>query len=97
MRGAVNRRHSAAFHLVKAPVEHLPRVGQFVNVADYRIFNQVVARASALPRKRSIPAASAAFSKAPLVSLSQPFALAVTTVWPASARQDPVAFRGQRE
>src|ERR1035437_1770508 len=45
---AVDRFHSAAFQIVKATVEHFPRVGQLVKVADHRVFNQLAARASAL-------------------------------------------------
>ena len=36
--------------LHQAPVEHFPRVGQFVKVADHRILNQLAARASAFQR-----------------------------------------------
>src|SRR3984957_13970793 len=48
----------------------------------YRILRSVV-------NKRSTAASSAAFNKSPLVSLSQPLALAVTMVWPPSARATP--------
>src|ERR1700691_2301069 len=48
----------------------------------YRILRSVVS-------KRSTDADSAAFNKAPLLSLSQPLALAVTTVWPRSALARP--------